>query len=256
MVRAVALLLLVGSGACGKVGAPHDAGAPARDAVEAVDALPDAPMIDGLVAWYRMDVATGGTIEDASGHHHDGSCDPARCPAFTLTGKIGGAYVFDGVDDLFHVTSAAELEGPSEFTVTAWVNRAEDTSKDGCVINKSYQASGANSWQACIRVPDGQLAFFSNAEGSGDTQISVKLETSRWYHLALWWDGSTKATYVDGTRVAFTENVPVAFDSADINIGTDLDGPTLVAPFRGQVDDVRVYNRALSQVELNALQHP
>jgi hypothetical protein len=267
MVRAVALLLLVGSG-CGKVGEVRNADA-AVDAIDAIDAAPDAPMIDGLVAWYRMDVpipttGTTGTIVDATGHH-DGACDFERCPAFTAFGRLDGAYEFNGIGELFHVPSAAEFEGTQGFTITAWIKRAD--APGGCVINKGYQM-GDNAWQACISAAaEGQLAFIStdaNAADGGDTQaiIAPLLDTSHWYHLALWWDGSIsrKATYVDGERVAFTDNVSIVFDSADINIGSDIDfdvgGPKLVGPFRGKIDDVRIYNRALSGTDIDALAHP
>jgi hypothetical protein len=247
MVRPAVWLLFVAG--CGKVAASGDAGV-LPDAA----AAPDAAMIDGLAAWYRMDSDTVNVISDSTGRH-DGACDAGRCPSFTRNGKLGGAFVFDGVDDLFHVRSAADLEGTQGFTVTAWINHADAT--DGCVINKSYQGFGANSWQACIAGDTGELAFFTSADNEqDDAQISVVLGTSRWYHIALWWDGHTKATYVDGSRVAFKDNVPFAFDAGEINIGADIDTSTLVAPFRGMIDDVRIYNRALSPAELVALQTP
>jgi len=239
-----------------------DAGEGGIDASEGgVDA--SAP-IDGLVAWYPMDKAiitdsTGiGTVVDASGNHNDGTCDPERCPSFEPNGKIGGAYMFDGSNDLFHVRSTAQLEDRGGFTITAWINRAP-SAPSACVINKSYLAMGDNSWQACIR-DDGALLFYSNDEGTnGDGQDGGTLPASGWHHLALWWDGSRKATYVDGERVAITpstKTVSILFDDAAIDIGSDVDDPgaRIESPLHGEIDDVRIYNRALSPEEITALQ--
>jgi len=230
-----------------------DGGLDAGDGRVDASALP----IDGLVAWYPMDqaITTTGAVVDASGHDHGGTCAAGRCPTFDANGRIGGAYMFDGIDDLFHVPSTQELEDTHGFTITAWIKRA-DSAPSACVINKSYQAFGDNSWQACIRV-DGSLLFYSNDDGTnGDGLNGGTLGTSRWYHLALWWDGSRKATYVDGTRVAVTENVSILFDSADIDIGSDIDDPgaKIESPLHGEIDDVRIYNRALSPDEITALQ--
>jgi hypothetical protein len=159
--------------------------------------------------------------------------------------------MFDG-NDLFRVTSTAELETASGFTVTAWVNRAAN-SPDACIVNKNFGNDGDNSWQACIKA-DGEIAFFSSG---GDAQISgATIDTGRWHHIALWWDGSTKATYLNGHRIAATPNVAIAFDASEISIGSDVDPMGLTAPLRGQLDDVRIYNRALRDDELLTLQSP
>ncbi len=228
---------------------------------------PSAPPIDGLVAWYPMNAAITitagtGTVVDASGHGHNGTCnsDLGRCPGFDANGRIGGAYTFDGIDDLFYVKSTSELEGHQGVTITAWLKRASDA-PDACVINKSYQMEGDNSWQACINHA-GALLFYSNDEGSatGDALDGGTVDTSGWHHLVLRWDGSRKATYVDGARVALTsptKTVSILFDSADIDIGSDIDVNTaakLESPFKGQIADVRIYNRALSPDEITALQ--
>ena len=246
-----------------------DAGGDAGDgAVDAGDAGVDAALpTDGLIAWFPMDQAittdsTGiGTFADASRHNNNGTCDPGSCPTFEPhpTGRSGGAYTFDGINDLFHVPSTPALEGNEGFTITAWIKRAE-SSLSACVINKSYQTGGDNSWQACIRGDDGEVEVHSADGGmGGDDLDGGTVDTSAWHHLALWWNGSSKATYVDGAFVVGTrppKTVSIPFDNADIDIGSDYDVNTATkfqSPLKGLIADVRIYNRALSPAEIMAL---
>jgi hypothetical protein len=244
-----------------------DAGDGSVDAGDAGDAGVDAALpMDGLVAWYPMDKAittdsTGhGTFVDASGHDNNGTCDPGSCPTFEPhpTGRSGGAYTFDGIDDLFHVPSKPELEDKEGFTITAWIKRAE-SSPSACVINKSYSTKGDNSWQACIRGDDGAVRFYSGDGGTGGDDLDGgTIDTSAWHHLALWWDGSSKAkaTYVDGALVAGPKTVSIPFDDAAIDIGSDYDvnlATKFVSPLKGLIADVRIYNLALSPPEIMAL---
>ena len=247
MVRAVVLLWLLG---CGSVDAASTPDAARPDA-----AMSDAgPQISGLVAWYRMDALANRVVSDATGAHN-GACGAGACPLVNGDGRIDGAYVFDGIDDLVRVLSVAELETATGFTVTAWINRASATA-DACIVNKGFGANGNNSWQFCVRA-DGAPAFFSAATTGTDALTSdALLATARWYHVALWWNGTTKAIYLDGARLVFKDSVAISFDASDITIGGDIDAGALVDPFNGMIDDVRIYNRALSNAELTALQSP
>ena len=232
----------------------QDAPAP-RDGTADAPVAPDAPPIKGLVAWYPMDVPiTAGTVVDASGNGHDGTCDSdlEHCPEW-----IGRAYMFDGMDDWFHVKSAAELEDGQGFTITVWFNCINN--HHACFVNKGYLLADDNSWQACLN-DNAELEFVSTGLSH---QIGGMLDTARWYHLALSWDGSTKTIYLDGKSVASAENVDIAFDKSDINIGSDIDlnagTPELALPFHGLIADVRIYNHALfaSQIrDIKALWSP
>jgi len=173
----------------------------------------------------------------------------------TASGRLGGAYVFDGTD-LIRVPSAPELNTSQGFTVTAWVNRVAGA-PDACVVNKGVGTNGNNSWQACIGNGGGVAFFSAGANGAHPDQFSTTLlDPGRWYHIALWWNGTTKATYVNGSREAADDGIVIAFDDSDITLGVDIDGTMLVDPFNGQLDDVRIYNRALSPTELTELQSP
>jgi hypothetical protein len=246
MVRALWLLWLLG---CGNVEASRDAGADAP-----ADAPADASQItEGLIAWYRMDVVANGAVADAAGHH-DGACVAMACPGLTGNGRVDGAYLFDGKDELVRVPFAPELNTTTGFTITAWINRNQ-AGGAGCFVNKIVGDSDANSWQACVS-DAAPLTFYSTDANGTHSQPSIALDVGRWYHIALRWDGSTKATYVDGQLEALHAGISIQFDLNDVAIGGDLDKHAPAAWFDGRIDDVRIYNRALSMDELAALQHP
>lgn len=251
VLRTAALMLLFG---CGSVrGAAPDAGGPS-DAAAPGDAAPgDSSRSDGLVAWYKLDSLVQTTAPDATGNA-DAVCARATCPAATPNGRIDGAFVFNGVDQLLHVASKPSLETTRAFTVTVWLNRAAGAA-DACVVNKSFGTTGDNSWQACVSAA-GQLAFFSASTTGSDALSSAPvIAAAGWHHLALWWNGTTKATYIDGQRTA-QQDAAISFDNSDITIGADVDGGTVVAPLQGELDDVRIYDRALSDAEIIALAAP
>lgn len=272
MVRSLTSLALtgciVGGIGCGRVDAVTDAPAPsdvnAADAADdamldaaadaAIDTPVDAAGSDGLVARYKMDTLTNRMVEDALGRH-PGLCINDGCPQVTTNGKIVGAYVFDGVDDIIRVESARELETGTAFTVTAWIN-LNAAAPPACIINKLFGTVNENSWQACTS-RDGRLLFHSFGQGVADSLgATMQLLAQRWYHIALWWNGSTKRIYIDGSRVASKDGVIIEFDDATISLGADLDEGVLLAPLAGQIDDVRIYDRALSETEIIALQSP
>jgi len=254
---AISLVFLIG---CGSVNAAIDAGGPAADAdadADADAAIPGDAASTGLVAWYTMDSpAQQGTVGDASGHHHDGVCggnSGAVCP-LVGTGKVGGAYVFNGSTTFFRVRADAELNGTTGFTVAAWLNRGDAI--DGCSVNKGFGSGEHNSWQTCTNA-GGDVVFFSQGSVEAHEQDTSghPLALSEWHHVALWWNGATKATYIDGQRTA-QNDISIAFDSDDITIGADIDNGGIAVPFTGMLDDVRIYNRALSDAEIIALQSP
>lgn len=247
VLRTAALMLLIG---CGSVkGAAPDAGGPP------IDAAPDdtSRSGNGLIAWYKLDSLVQTTAPDATGNA-DAVCARATCPAATPNGRIDGAFLFNGLDQLLRVASTPSLKTTRAFTVAVWLNRTAGAD-NACVVNKSFGTNGDNSWQACVNAA-GKLAFFSASSTSSGALLSDPvIAAAEWHHIALWWNGTTKATYIDGQRTA-QNDAAISFDDSDLTIGADVDGSTVVAPLKGELDDVRIYDRALSDAEIIALAAP
>lgn len=247
--RAWALAWIAAAG-CGRIGFDEVAPAPA----------PDGPLVpDGLVAWYPMDALAEGTarpVPDATGRGHDGACDvtgqvPPLCPT-VAAGRAGPAYHFDG-KALIVVDSAPDLLTPAGFTVAAWL-RLDDQppAARACAATKGLGTGTFNSWAMCVEASR-QLFFYTVTGTASDSLRSAALVSlGAWHHVAIRWDGTTKQAFLDGAEVA-RSTAAIDFDDATVRIGGDLDGGSDVAPFPGDLDDLRIYGRAIADAELAEL---
>ncbi|MEK7281227.1 MAG: LamG-like jellyroll fold domain-containing protein, partial [Chloroflexota bacterium] len=154
-----------------------------------------------------------------------------------IGGKIGGALSFNGVNQ--YVTSSLSSLGTlTNGTLAFWVNRARagtyEILAEGPFSSPSFE--GTNP-----------LEFYVN----NDCATNITVNADGWHHLAGTWDGTNAKTYLDGV---LQNTTPCT--SAPI-LGTfTLGGRSGSYSFQGSLDDVRLYNRALSASEGSALYIP
>ncbi len=224
---------------------------------------PDALLVPtGMIAYYPMDTLSGTSVVDATGRGHDGTCNP--CPTIT-TGQIGGAYAFDGSDvvSIPVPTQANELNTTSAFTVAFWAsfttlpaNTGNEATEYACPINKPFGATDSDSWQLCYAGTMAQWLYGTQGTSSFNgiyTSGGPPIVTATWYHFALTWDGSTKALWIDGTSSGSSGFSGIEFDTNSLMFGADTLDTAPSATFTGKLDDVRIYNRALSSTEIALL---
>lgn len=209
----------------------------------------DAPVATDVIAHYTMDSLAGMTLVDTSGHQLDATC--SSCPSPDV-GVLAGSLRFDGATTLLSVSSPL-FDQASEYTVAFWVRRDQLPAAAACMVGKRYGAGIGNSWQICFN--DGAQLFYSNWDGTTniDTNPGTTLD-AQWHHLAITFASPMEALFLDGTKIS---SVPRAkpFDSGSVVIGADIDNGSPLAYFSGWLDDVWVYNRALSDAEVFALAH-
>lgn len=209
----------------------------------------DAPIDNTLIAWYPMDELLDEGLPDASGHGHTARCAGQQCPAST-DGALSGALRFDGIDDILVVDASPELITPDEYTVAFWMQLDSlPISGVECPMNKGLGGGAQNSWQLCVGT-GGTLIY--GTQGSNVTGASA-VGATEWLHVALRWDGTTKRLFVNGVATGNADQPPAMFDNDTIRFGADLDSGGLVAPFRGALDEIRLYSRALSEAEIAEL---
>ncbi len=205
----------------------------------------------GLVAHWAFEEASGTTAVDSSGNNNHGTL--VNGPSRTV-GKIGGALNFDGNDDYVNVPNSTTLDQGLEnngFSVAAWVK---------------YDAfySDAQNDDAAIVEKDGDR-FMLGLQGTGNNEPRFRLTTSIscvtmsgatlatgvWYHFVGIYDGMQMRLYRDGVAIAnvFTAGT-VSMSPADIHIGLRS---AANANLDGVIDEVRLYNRALTLEEVQAL---
>ena len=210
----------------------------------------------GLVAAWAMDSVAGDVVVDASGHGHDATCSSAAmsCPVL-VAGKHGNALRFDGVND--HLDAAGSgLDTINAFTITAWVwIDAPPPTSYYCFANKLLGVAQNDSWQACVTQSRSIYFGTGNSPTTGGDDVfsnPSSVPITAWCHVAIRWDGSFKTIWLDGVNVV-GQQASVTFDGSPLELGYDIDNGAPVAPFAGILDEVRIYNRALSDGEIALL---
>jgi hypothetical protein len=175
---------------------------------------------------------------------------PKRAP-----GKAGNALVCSGAGDFVEVPHAAALD-PEQLTVEAWVRFAEPSGGEDprrWIVNKN-----GNEWAEghyALIVQGRQAGAYLNIGGGQGNMIEAVgekevLKPNTWHHLAMTWDGAKLAVYCDGLPVASKavnrKRVP---GNGPLVIGRRVDGHG-PSQFVGLIDEVRLYNRALTAAEV------
>jgi hypothetical protein len=231
----------------------HQLTAVARDAagnsttssVVTVNVQNTTPPPTGLVAAYSFNEGSGPIAADASPQRNTGTLSGA---AWTAAGKNGGALSFDGVDDWVTVPDASSLALTNAMTLEAWVRPTALSSWRTVILketlsNLAYALYGSTSNASR---PDTEA-------GSAWLYGPSALATNTWSHLAATYDGTTLRLYVNGTQVASkASSVLMPVSSGPLRMGGNAIWGEF---FSGQIDDVRVYNRALSAAEVQTDQN-
>ncbi|NRQ31396.1 PKD domain-containing protein [Nonomuraea sp. NN258] len=213
---------------------------PSSNEVPAVVTAP--PANPGLVAAYGMNEGGGTTIADVSGGGNSGTLTSA---SWTNGGKYGAALSFDGSSSWVTVADAASLRLTNGMTVEAWVRPSTVTGWRTVLMKQhaSGLAYGLMGGSDSNR-PHTVVHTTSDADVGG----TASLPLNTWSHLAVTYDGTTLRLYVNGTQAAQrTVGGSMRTDSGVLRIG----GNSLWGEyFAGQIDEVRIYNRALNATEL------
>ncbi len=174
-----------------------------------------------------------------------------------LTGKLGSALVCDGKETYVEAAHRAELE-PARLTVEAWIY-LEELPRNGdrrrWIANKTkHECTGGHYGLAISGDRPGAYLNFgegNNSEGRYEAWGSgPRLRVRRWHHLAMTYDEADLKVYLDGEEVAsHAINLPRRLGDGPLRIGRRVDGYT---HFKGLIDEVCLYGRALSVDELTA----
>ena len=209
---------------------------------------------NGLLAWWKLDETTGTTASDASGNGINGTL--VNGPVWT-TGKIGGALSFDGTDDYLSVPASATLDmGGKSFSVSAWFKTSVQQT-DHIILEHSIWSAG-DTYQLSVSGAT-SLRFtwpsYWNQYGAVADIAGVTYADNQWHHFVGVFDNTNKIaqTYYDGV-LKITKSGISSGPSSGINalyIGDR--GAGSGNRFAGGIDDVRIYNYALSAADVAAL---
>jgi hypothetical protein len=200
----------------------------------------------GLVGAWGFDEPSGASVTDASGRGNAGTIAGATR---TATGRFGGALTFDGINDWVTVADAASLRLTTGMTVDGWVRpTANGTARWRTVAIKERTGGLAYALYAYgdAGLPSGHA--FTSAERWARAPSAPALNA--WTHLATTYDGTTIRFYVNGVQVATqAQSGAIAAGTGPLRIG----GTAVWSEwYQGALDEIRVYNRALTAAELQA----
>ena len=209
--------------------------------VSLVSTTPARGASPNLVAAYSFDEGAGATVADASGNGNTGTLAGAT---WTDSGKINGALSFNGTSSRVDVPNTTSLQLTTAMTLEAWVNPTTVTSTWRDVIYKGrndYFLAATNS--AGKPVGEGFIGgVITKAIGPS------KLVIGTWTHLATSYDGTAIKLYVNGTLVGTKTAAGAIRTSANpLQIGGDS---IFGQYFTGKIDEVRIYNTALTQTQI------
>jgi len=199
---------------------------------------------DGLVAEWHFDEGSGSVLADSSGNGYDGVIYGATW----VEGKYGKALSFDGVDDYVNCGSDASLEfGTSTFTIETWVKTTDSTTAGwkGIVGRWDY----SNGYWLQYAPSTGAWAF--GWHGSTFLNPTNRIGDGNWHHVVSKRVGLTSAElYIDGAFIGSRTDLPrTSSDTIDpLSMGRLSSGYGRY--FNGIIDEVRIYNRALTADEI------
>jgi len=200
----------------------------------------------GLVAQWELDDGGGATAADSSGQGNTATL--INGPTWT-TGIVGGALSFDGINDYVTIPKQSNLiTGTNDFTIAAWFNLNDVSSIKNLI---------------CWKEPSSAIQFIIT-NGTGNTgiwadskwlmRISYTITTDTWHHIAWARSGNTWKVYIDGSQIGGSDVIDSASlgtPTSNYHIGAEATVPSQF--FGGKIDDMRIYNSALSQQEIVAL---
>ena len=234
----------------------------------------------GLLGWWKLDETSGTSTADATGNGNTGTLTP-NATGVWVAGQVNNAANLNGTTQYVDIANPGNFnfERTNAFTLSAWINRSSTTTEDEIIAKTG--AAAPNVSYTFFMDPNRASSLCASGDPSDvctsdclvadlqgtvtNSRICVVASTTTattgyWHHVVMTYDGSQLAAgvhvYVDGVSQSLYPsedfmNGQSILNSTDLKIGVDV--PGVGDEFAGKIDDVRVYNRALSAREVKNL---
>jgi len=209
-----------------------------------------------LVGHWTLDEVSGTTVADSSGNGNDGTIvnNPTVIP-----GMSGGALEFHGLGaaggggDYIDCGNDTSLDITGPTSIALWIrpdaDAPEDNGTETAPMAKAMSGMSP-SWSYQVRYgwggPQPYMAFTFNTSPRAWAFVGKNLERNEWCHIACTYDGTTLTTFLNGEATESTPMGAITSSQTPVLIGSDGWGCDWI----GAIDDVRIYNHALSEPEL------
>ena len=210
-----------------------------------------APPTRGLVGHWTFDASDGNTVDDVSGGAHHGTIHGR---ADFAPGAKGKSFRCDGIDDYVEVPDTERFGfSRASFSVAAWINVYQLGAGQQMIVAKNCYARSQREWGLMVD-RDNKIAFYLH-RGDWKTLSSATIpKPGAWHHVAATVDEGEARLYVNGKLEASgTLGAPIADTPAPLCIGGLNNAGSPVQLFFGAIDEVSVYDRALSDDEVRGM---
>ncbi|MDE0314734.1 MAG: LamG domain-containing protein [Candidatus Poribacteria bacterium] len=209
-------------------------------------ALPVLSVEKGLVAYWGFNEGEGDTTEDLSGNGHDGKL--MGDPQWT-DGYFGGGLEFDQEGDEVNIPFHENLNLDT-FTVTAWANVEPGSSGHRAVVS-SRDEPPVSGYIFYAEPPAGNTWIFITGGGGWKWIRGPVVNAGKWDHLAGTFANGKMNFYVNGNHIGETDSEISLNTKQEFLIGAGAnERATHEYLFKGKIDEVRVYDRELSEDEI------
>jgi len=188
-----------------------------------------------MLAYWKLDETEGFIVADSTGNNDAYVYGPVWQPT---GGKVDGALQFDGIDD-FVITPFVLNPAEGPFSVFAWI-------KDGAAGQVVISQVGGADWLSADPSAGNLMTELQDTGWDARELLSQTVITDGvWHRVGLVWDGTNRTLYVDDVEVATDTQTGLAGATGGLYIGAgkSLDAGSF---WSGLIDDVRIYNRAVS----------
>lgn len=193
---------------------------------------------------------SGTTAYDRSGQGNNGTLTNGPIPT---QGKVGQALSFDGTDDYISLGNPAALQLTGDMTLSAWINPVLlDSNHNHNVIVSGRSIEQDQAYDLTVNSTSVGSVFRTDTGWQTQlVQAGTSIPTGSWTHVSIVRSGTNIAYYVNGVSIGSIAFTGTPIIGSGYLIGKGFYGGSHY--FNGKVDEVRIYNRALSAGEVTAL---
>jgi hypothetical protein len=208
----------------------------------------------GLQSYWRLSEPFGSVAFDSKGTvdgDYVGAPTLGQPGALTAAGDLGPD--FDSLNDWVDFGDFYDFTGTAAFTAEAWINRGTGRETGyRWILGKDTTNAPRDGWNINLAANTHIVDFERWSNGTSNTIASTTaIASGTWYHLAATYDGTTMRLYVNGVQQASAaSSISQLNTTYPFRIGAV--GATGGAKYSGTIDEVAIYNRALSAAEINA----
>jgi len=208
---------------------------------------------NGLVGWWPFN----GNANDESGNGNNGTVNGATL-INDRDAQLNSAYNFNGIDNFINLP-LINMSSYNEFSLSVWVNVTDFQTGFSNFHIIRQEGNGGLDWLLAFQNYGNIISFGLGIQSQPYTELDLSINPinfiDSWSNIVVTYDGSIKRTFIDG--VLFGSEIKsglITFTSSATNaIGSACSNVNCVEKFRGKIDDIAIWNRALTQQEITDL---